>query len=100
MKPTIDNFGDPLIRQFIYEKCNNKLDLEELYFLLYYNNNPIQFADMIFENHLGQIFKERWENAKILVIGANYQVSERIRWEQIDPNYIGLGFRYKGDEIY
>ena len=99
--PSVENFYDPKIRQYIYYQCNKKLTFDEIMFLLYYNDDPIPNADIILENHMQpeKSFSERWENAKILVIGANYRPSERERWEQIDPNYIGFGFAFAGDEM-
>lgn len=42
-----------------------------------------------------QDFKERWDNAGILVIGSSYDESEHERWSCIDPNYIGVGFVFR-----
>lgn len=44
-----------------------------------------------------QDFEDRWQKAKVLVIGAAYAQSEYDRWSKIDANYIGFGKNYEID---
>jgi len=98
-QPTLENFSDPKIRTQIYYTCHKKFSLEEIKLILFYSE-PIHNANLIWENLTQpQVFSERWNKSKILVIGTNYRPGERERWEQLDKNYIGLGFRFSGEEL-
>lgn len=67
-----------LAQPFIVEETDEQLD-EEL---------------KTIEKNLSNLrinFKNRFQNAKILVIGADYHENDSTRWSSIDPNYIGVG---------
>lgn len=50
IEPTLDNFKQVYIREYIYNKCANKLTQDELYMVLFYDDNPINGADKIWKN--------------------------------------------------
>lgn len=47
--PTINNFKEIYIREYIYSQCSDKLTKDELYLVLFYNK-PINGADKIWDN--------------------------------------------------
>lgn len=50
--PTVENFKHVYIREYIYNKCADKLTNDELYMVLYYDNKPINGADLIWKNRI------------------------------------------------
>lgn len=48
--PTVNNFKEVYIREYIYNKCSERLTKDELYMVLFYEGKPINGAEKIWKN--------------------------------------------------
>jgi hypothetical protein len=47
-----------------------------------------------------QSFRDRWQKAKILVIGASYKNTDVDRWSKFDPYYIGMSNEPASENLF
>jgi hypothetical protein len=47
-----------------------------------------------------QSFRDRWQKAKILVIGASYKNTDVDRWSKFDPYYIGMSAEPASENLF